>query len=419
MEGKETEQEEYDRVIVFLASPTQRVATKFYQGLWTISQVPKCILAFDDWQVGRIWKEMGKIAGRRGQGCEGREGYEEEKEKEKLFGDFVLKDVNNKTREQVRPYERELRRGLEVILQKGNRVLVPGFSVEHVLCFGAEAPSSSFSSSSLALGRGKGLREEEFGAHLLFGGANEIGYPRERIFVVNPNPYHRNRTWEDAGHEGWESPEWRDGGKFIISGGKEEVAAERPKKRRRLNYASLAHSQTKAWLKRQCGGGEGRRVARAKITAALQGSPVVGKPELKPTTKYGIPSHIGNWPLDLYGARLEPEKRLTEDEMVKVFTRDWACMMPKYEHSGSGWWRARPLQCADAGSVLIGDDKELAVLYGWGYPFFGRTASDVVKLSDDELEEMARVQRKLLYATHPLYKSVQRAEVAAVLRAPE
>lgn len=103
--------------------------------------------------------------------------------------------------------------------------------------------------------------------------------------------------------------------------------------------------------------------------------------------------------------------------MVKVMTREWGCLMPKIEHAGSGWWRARPLQCADAGSVLIGDDKELAVLYGWDYPFHGLTAREVSTMSEEELEEVAGVQRDLLYKNHPLDKCVQQKELAAVLRA--
>ncbi|CAK1367551.1 unnamed protein product [Cercospora beticola] len=394
----------YDEVILFLGSPTQRVSSKFYEGLWTISQFPNCILAFDDWQIKKQWRGILSLAA----------STDEENcsdSTDKLFGRFVLERVNKKTIEQVKPYEKELRKGLDVILRKRNRVLVPGFRTEHLF------DRSAISSSAVSLVLGEKRSEKDvrgaFGAHLLFG--DEIGYPRSRIFVVNPNPYHRNRTWEDPGHEREESLEWRERGR--CSRGEKEVEG-RPRKRRRLNFASLAHSMTRTWLKKQCGVPKSK--SKSKTAKGTEDKSVAGNQHPDPTTNEDkIPTHIGTWPLDIYGGRLEPEKRLPEDEMVKIFAQDWACMMPKYEHAGSGWWRARPLQCADAGSILIADDKELAVLYGWQYPFFGRTASDIIKLSDSELEDMASIQEWLLYAMHPLDKRVQRAEASAVLHAPK
>lgn len=335
---------QYDEVIVYIASPNQRVAKRFYEGLWTISQHPKCILSFDDWQVGKMWKDLCKV---------------------KMFGDFVLK-TNGKSLEDVRDYEKELKEGLEIVLKKENRILIAAYSTEHL-----DEP-------------------EDYGPHVLF---DQIGYPREKVFVFNPNPYHRNRSWEDLELDGEENPEWKPVKK-------KKMIGKRPKKECRFNFASLVQSATQKWLKQQrCGVVKSRARPGAKIKATQ------------------TRNCIGHWPVDLYGSRSSGQKRLTEDSMIKVLTRDWGCLMPKYSHSGSGWWRARPLQCADAGSVLIGDDKELAVLYGWSYPFYGLTALEVSQMVEEELEEVAEVQRELLERNHPPDRGAQRRELEEVLRA--
>ncbi|KAI5364228.1 hypothetical protein Slin15195_G098860 [Septoria linicola] len=340
---------QYDECIVYIAGPRQRVSKHFYAGLWAVSRHPKCVLSFDDWQVNSMWKDVVSIA----QG-----------ETNELWGKFVL-SVNGKTIQEVKLYEKELRDGLDVIMQKRNRMVVSAFQTQHL------------------------SEEDEYGPHLLF---EQIGYPRERLFVFNPNPFHRNRTWEDPLHEGIENPSW-------TLSSKEEQSNCRPEKRHRFNFASLVQSKTQKWLKQQSGMERRKRERVAKTSQ--------------------LPSHIGAWPLDLYGSRAGAQKRLTEDEMVQVITHDWGCLMPKYDHAGSGWWRARPLQCADAGSILIGDDTELAVLYGWNYPFYGHTARDIASMSDEELEDIASVQKELLYYNHPLDPKVQQAEVLKVLMAPK
>lgn len=103
--------------------------------------------------------------------------------------------------------------------------------------------------------------------------------------------------------------------------------------------------------------------------------------------------------------------------MVKVITRDWGCLMPGYDHAGSGWWRARPLQCAQAGSILIGDDTELRVYYGDEYPFYGLTGAHLPECSDRLLAEVARCQHDLLLTYHPLNRKQQQIELEAVLDA--
>lgn len=327
----------YDEVIVFIAGPRQLVATTVYEGLYAISQHPNCILAFDDWQVPDLFKGVAK--------CDGKP--------EELFAQFIL-DVNKKTLEDVKPYEVHFMHALARITAMKNRMLISAFQTGHL-----HAP-------------------DVFGPHLLF---DKIAYPRDRLFVYNPNPYHRNRTWGDDHHEGAEDQTWRAP---LLS----YTVGPVPTKERRFNFASLVQSKTQKWLKKQ----------------GYTGNP-----------KNDEEGTIGGWSVDLYGSKAETQKRLTEDAMVGVIARDWGCLMPGYEHAGSGWWRARPLQCADAGSILLGEDKELRVYYGDKYQYYGLKASDLVNCTDEELKDIADAQKACLYRMHPLSKEVQKAELQAIL----
>lgn len=328
----------YDEVIVFIAGPRQLVATTVYEGLWAISQRPDCILAFDDWQVPDLFKGVAKC-----------ESWKE------LSADFIL-GVNKKELSDIEPYKNKLLGAIAVITAKQSRMLISAFRTEH-------------------LGD-----PENYGAHLLF---DEIKYPRDRLFVYNPNPYHRNRKLGDFGHEGIEDPTFKAGLTVFDN-------EEAPKKERRFNFASLVQSKTQKWLKKQ----------------GYTGNP-----------KNDEEGTIGDWPVDLYGSKAESQKRLTEDEMCRVIARDWGCLMPGYDHAGSGWWRARPLQCADAGSILLGEPKELAVYYGKDFPLLDLKASDLVVADEHELQSIADLQRQAIYRVHPLDRAVQQAELAAVLKA--
>ena len=344
---------EYDEIIVFIAGPRQLVATTVFEGLWAISQRPDCILAFDDWQVPDLFKGIAKV----------------KNNPNELFAQFIL-DVNKKTIDQVEPYSDQFMAAVDVITDKKNRMLISAFRTEHL-----NEPAN-------------------YGPHLLF---DKIDYPCDRLFAYNPNPYHRNRTWDDDCHEGKEDPTWKPSALSYTAG-------DHPEKERRFNFASLVQSKTQKWLKKQGYTGNPKNDEEGVIKAdpkALNLSPAV----------------TVEWPVDLYGSKADTQKRLTEDAMVGVITRDWGCLMPGYEHAGSGWWRARPLQCADAGSILIGEEKELRVYYGDNYPYYGITARDLVTMSDSMLEELADAQREFLYKIHPLDKSVQVAEIEAVLKA--
>ena len=331
---------QYDEVIAFIAGPRQLVATTVFEALWAISQHPNCILAFDDWQVPDLFKGIAK--------CDGNS--------DELFAQFIL-DVNKKTLEDVKPYETQFMAALKTITDMKNRMLISAYQTGHL------------------------NKPVEYGPQHLFG---KINYPLDRMFVYNPNPYHRNRVWEDVGHVSSENPDYQPSTLQM------NEIEPRPTKERRFNFASLVQSKTQKWLKKQ----------------GYTGNP-----------KDEEAGDIGGWAVDLYGSKKDTQKRLTEDEMVKVITRDWGCLMPAYEHRTSGWWRARPAQCAQARSILIGDPAELAVYYGNDYPFFDLTAKDLATLSDEELETIAEAQHEAFFRIHPFDKEVQKKELAACLEA--
>lgn len=179
-----------------------------------------------------------------------------------------------------------------------------------------------------------------------------IDYPEDKLYRYLPVSYNLNR----AGSIGLDM--------FMD-----------PIKERRYNFSSLVQDKTKKWLKDiNCG-----------------------------------------WPIDFYGSRKDKQERLTEDKMVDVYAKDWACLMPGYYNSGSGWWRARPQQVADSGSILIGDFDELYVYYN-NVGLASLTPADIEMLNDKQLAEVAEAQRKALYETHDiLNKDITKAELDAVL----
>jgi hypothetical protein len=150
-------------------------------------------------------------------------------------------------------------------------------------------------------------------------------------------------------------------------------------KQRIFNFAGLVQGKTKKWLKNQ-----------------------------------GIDKH--DWPLKQYGSRKDGQDRVTEDVMVTIYAEQWGILMPGYFHAGSGWWRARPRQIADAGSILIGEPKEMMIYYHDDV-LSNIKASDIVDLSDSHLTEIAQAQKDALDKCHPLNKEVQKLEIEACLNA--
>lgn len=185
-----------------------------------------------------------------------------------------------------------------------------------------------------------------------------------QVFRYNPNPYHLNRTPENNFHSGTAS---------IFS-----MDVDPSEKLKQWNFASLVHKKTKKWLKNQ----------------------------------------NVSWPINSYGARAKAEnsERITEDKMCQKYAEQWGCLMPGYFHSGSGWWRARPLQVADAGSILIGDPKELYVYYQ-DDALSDIKADEVERMDLTQLTQFAQYQKEALYYNHPLDKTVQYHEIDDILEA--
>lgn len=187
----------------------------------------------------------------------------------------------------------------------------------------------------------------------------------DRVFTFNPNPYHLNRTPDNGFGTGTVSLD--------------SFFGDEPEKKREWNFASLVQNKTKKWLKEQN-------------------------------------HHTWTWPINYYGAKRGEHKseRKTEPDMCRVYHEQWGCLMPGYFHAGSGWWRARPLQVADAGSILVCDDAEGAV---FGDAYVGIRAENVELMSDKELHQLAKDQHDCLYDNHPLDKKIEREELQRVLDA--
>ena len=188
------------------------------------------------------------------------------------------------------------------------------------------------------------------------------------VFRFNPNPYHLNRTPEN--NFGLEKIDTV----FSLFGDDEEE-----KKAKRWNFASLVHPKTRKWLDKQ-------------------------NPD-----KW-------TWDIEYFGGRQGKFKseRKTEGEMVKKFSEQWGCLMPGYFHAGSGWWRARYLQVADVGSILVGDTKELMVVYN-NEEASNKKVIEIESMTDVQLKDFAAFQKECLYKTHPLDKEVQRDELSKIL----
>ena len=148
-------------------------------------------------------------------------------------------------------------------------------------------------------------------------------------------------------------------------------------KERVFNFAGLVQDKTKKWLK-------------------MQGVEKTG------------------WDLKKYGSRKDGQDRVTEDVMVNIYAQQWGILMPGYFHAGSGWWRSRPTQIADAGSILIGDPLEMFVLYN-NQEAASIKASDLPDMTEKQLEDFAQFQKDCLYKLHPLDKLVQQRELKKVL----
>ena len=199
-----------------------------------------------------------------------------------------------------------------------------------------------------------------------------IDYPEELLVGYNPNPYHRNRKPGDRGDISIDEMDYME---QIMMPTEAEDTVLPGDKQKIFNFASLVQGKTAKWLKKQ---------------------------------------NVDKWEIEFFGSRKEKQRRLGEGDMCKVYAEQWGCLMPGYDHAGSGWWRARPLQLADAGSILIGEYDEMFLLYG-DEKLASLKASDLEEMSLDELMDIAAAQSYALNKNHPLDKQLQQKELGVIL----
>lgn len=197
-------------------------------------------------------------------------------------------------------------------------------------------------------------------------GLLNLDWDPDKCYQYNPNPYHLNRTKENN---------WGTGETAL------SMFFDSEEKVLEWNFASLVQNKTRKWLNEQ-------------------------NPE------------DWSWPINYFGSKRGEFKseRKTEGEMCEVFSKQWGCLMPGYFHSGSGWWRARPLQVADAGSIIIGDKDEMMVYYK-DESIASLRAEDIEAMDVTQLQNTAKMQRDALYDNHPLDKNVEQEELRRVLEA--
>ena len=199
-----------------------------------------------------------------------------------------------------------------------------------------------------------------------------IDYSDELLVGYDPNPYHRNRAPGNRGDIEIEDMDFMEQQMMPTI---EEDTIVPEDKMKCFNFASLVQGKTKRWLKQQ---------------------------------------NVTDWEIEFFGSRKEKQRRLVEGDMCKVYAEQWGSLMPGYHHAGSGWWRARPYQVADAGSILIGEYNEMFLLYG-DDELASLTARDLEISDINKLTTLAKRQRDALYERHPLDKEKQQRELKVIL----
>jgi len=188
-----------------------------------------------------------------------------------------------------------------------------------------------------------------------------IEYDPSLLFGYNPNPYHRNRV--PGNRSDIQKSEMNFMEAQLIPTEEEDTVAWFNKEKC-FNFASLVQGKTAKWLKKQ---------------------------------------NVTKWKIEYFGSRKEKQRRLSEEDMCKVYAEQWGCLMPGYDHAGSGWWRARPQQTADVGSILICEDKEGAL---FGEPYVGLTCKILEDMDESQLEKLAKDQHDSYYDYQPMDKYI-------------
>lgn len=98
--------------------------------------------------------------------------------------------------------------------------------------------------------------------------------------------------------------------------------------------------------------------------------------------------------------------RVSEKKVVELYEQNWGVLSPKYAHAGSGWWRTRYDFAYQAGAIVYGTAAEMAACD----PVFATPLSDIERMSETNLFELATAQRNAFLGKQPT-----RAEVLVKL----
>lgn len=112
-----------------------------------------------------------------------------------------------------------------------------------------------------------------------------------------------------------------------------------------------------------------------------------------------------SWELDMYGSRGSKLKRVKEDELLRVYQRNWGVLCSPYVHCGSGWQRPRIVFAAKTDSVLYSDPREMSGMPANG-AYTDITIKEVESMSWKELERLARAQKTTLLESTDDYETL-------------
>lgn len=139
---------------------------------------------------------------------------------------------------------------------------------------------------------------------------------------------------------------------------------------------------------------------RAWVSAALENPKDVAKLRL---------DERFTWPMDQFGSKLSGQQRVQEEQVLARYGSCWGVLsLPHNRVTGMGWWRARFNHAALLGCVLSAWPEETpAIASDPAVTGFGYLPSDLERMSNDELADVARRQANTTRFTHGSREQVQ------------
>lgn len=114
------------------------------------------------------------------------------------------------------------------------------------------------------------------------------------------------------------------------------------------------------------------------------------------------------------GKRGKGGVRMSEDKIVDWFAQRWFHWVPKYDISGSGWWRARPRQLSDGMVITVHESAAEAAIFGPSWVI--EDPLSLESMSDSELHDLAVRQRLEIVERHPLGEEGIRRTLGSLIR---